>query len=225
MIWLGVELALLVQYVVDRIVAGIVPWGGLLAVVGIASAITLINFLSEYKANVLLGEVTLDLSHRMVVSAIKSGGGRGEVLSRISGDVLNAAIYLFFPVDVAVVLARLAAQLAASFYISPVLTLTALPLIALYFYVVRRVGPAFLAYAQRERLLYSAWFKRAKEVVDGAHSLYRMGVRELPGVLLKATAEWLSSYKKLQLYSKSLNFGASAIAFAAPHFARLWCFS
>src|SRR5258708_5660692 len=142
MIWLGVELALLVQYVVDRIVAGIVPWGGLLAVVGIASAIPLINFLSEYKANVLLGEVTLDLSHRMVVSAIKSGGGRGEVLSRISGDVLNAAIYLFFPVDVAVVLARLAAQLAASFYISPVLTLTALPLIALYFYVVRRVGPA-----------------------------------------------------------------------------------
>ncbi len=224
MIILGVVQALLIKQVVDGVVYGVKDAEALVlqiaAVVGIAFLIPILNFLSEYRAAVWAQRAIIDVSHRVVHSVILSPtNNRGEVLSRISGDVLNVVLYLGLPLDVALQAARFAAVAAASLYISPEITLFVAPLIALYFAVARKLGPPILEWGRRERELYSQWFRRVKEVVDGAHSLYRSGVRALPKILLEASRRWLAGYKKYELYSKSLGFGASAITFGVPNLA------
>lgn len=219
MIWLGILLAFYMKTAVDAVAAGTLPIADLLAIVILAAAIPLLNFVSEYKANILAGKLVLDISGEIIASTIRTGGKRdsSDVLSRISGDVLNATIYLNLWLDLGLIVARLLAQVAAAFYISPVLTLAAVPFIALYLFVSGKIGPAILAHTQRERVLYTAWFKRVKEAVDGAHSLYRVGIVKLPKVLVEAAAEWFKGYRKLQLYSKGLSFGANALAYGVPN--------
>ncbi len=56
-------------------------------------------------------------------------------------------------------------------------------------------------------------------MVDGAHSLYRAGVRALPKILLEASRRWLAGYKRHELYPKSLGFGANAITYGVPNLA------
>ncbi|AFA40184.1 ABC-type bacteriocin/lantibiotic exporters, containing an N-terminal double-glycine peptidase domain [Pyrobaculum oguniense TE7] len=221
-IWLSVVLAYLMKDVVDGVtVSGIVDFWKIVAIVVVSAAIPLLNFFSEYNAGVVMGKMMLEISHRAVATSIATGGrwGSGEVLSRLSGDLLNGILYIALPIDIGLVAARLAVQLVASFYISPLLTLVALPFIALYVLAVRKIGPGVMLHTQRERVLYAEWFKRVKEAVNGAHSLFRIGVRELPKPLLRSATEWLAGYKKLQLYSKGLDFGADAIARGVPNIA------
>lgn len=224
MIILGVIQALFIKQVVDAVVYGVRDASALVlqiaAVVGIAFSIPVLNFLSEYRAAVWAQRAIIDVSHRIVHSTVLSpGNSRGEVLSRISGDVLNVVLYLALPLDVALQAARFIAVVAASLYISPEITLIVAPLIALYFLVAKKLGPPILEWGRRERELYSQWFRRIKEVVDGAHSLYRAGVRALPKILLEASGRWLAGYKKYELYSKSLGFGANAITYGVPNLA------
>ncbi|MGC9051212.1 ATP-binding cassette domain-containing protein [Pyrobaculum sp.] len=224
MIILGVAQVLLIKQIVDEVVYGAGDAGTLVfqisAVVGIAFLIPILNFLSEYRAAVWAQRAIIDVSHRIVHSVVLSPAhNRGEALSRISGDVLNVVLYLALPLDVALQAARFIAVVAASLYISPEITLFVAPLIALYFLVAKKLGPPILEWGRRERELYSQWFRRVKEVVDGAHSLYRAGVRALPKILLEASEKWLAGYKKYGLYSKSLGFGANAITFGVPNLA------
>ncbi len=141
---LGVVQALLIRQVVDGVVYGVKDAEALVLqiapVVGIAFLIPILNSLSEYRAAVWAQRAIIDVSHRVVHSAILSPtNNRREVLSSISGDVLNVVLRLGLPLDTALQAARFAAVAAASLHISPEITLFVAPLIALYFAVARKL--------------------------------------------------------------------------------------